>query len=101
MNITCIDTQTLEQMLSKVEILSERFSKLASPPKGKELENWLDSQDVYSILRISPRTLQTLRTNGRLSYSQIGSKMYYKKDNVIKLIGARQTHKQLTLNFED
>ena len=97
MNITCIDTQTFEQMLAKVELLSERFSKLASPPKGKELENWLDSQDVCSILRISPRTLQTLRTNGRLSYSQIGSKIYYQKDNVTKLVGVKQLNNQLQL----
>ena len=95
MTITCVDTQILEQMLSKVELLSERFAKLASPPKGKELESWLDSQDVCSILRISPRTLQTLRTNGRLSYSQIGSKIYYQKDNVTKLIGAKQLNNQL------
>ncbi len=95
MDITFINTQTFEQMLAKVELLSERFAKLASPPKSKELENWLDSQDVCSILLISPSTLQTLRTNGRLSYSQIGSKIYYQKDNVTKLIGAKQLNNQL------
>ena len=100
MNITCIETRTFEQMLAKVELLSERFNRLVQSPKSKELEKWLDSQDVCSMLSISPRTLQTLRTNGRLSYSQIGSKMYYNKDEVIKLIGDRQVGKQLSLNFE-
>jgi len=101
MNITCIDTQTFEQMLSKVELLSERFNRLISSPKSKELEKWLDSQDVCLMLRISLRTLQTLRSNGRLSYSQIGGKIYYDKDEVIKLTGDRQAGKQLSLNFEE
>ena len=101
MNITCIDTRTFEQMLAKVELLSERLNRLASPPNGKELEKWLNSQDVCSILRISPRSLQTLRTKGRLSYSQIGGKIYYNKDEVIKLIGDKQAGKQLSLNFEE
>lgn len=100
MNITCIDTRTFEQMLAKIELLSQRFNQFVSPPKSKELEKWLDSQDVCSMLRISPRTLQTLRTNGRLSYSQIGSKMYYNRDNVNKLIGYQQVGKQASLNNE-
>jgi len=101
MNITCIDTQTFEQILTKVELLSERFSRLIPSPKSKGLEKWLDSQDVCSILCISPRTLQTIRTNGRLSYSQIGSKIYYLQDNVIKLIGDRQVGRQLSLNLKE
>ena len=100
MNITCIDTRTFEQLLAKIELLSDRFNKLLSPPKSKELEKWLDSQDVCSILRISLRTLQTLRSSGRLSYSQIGDKIYYNKNEIIKFIGDRQIGKQLSLNFE-
>ena len=65
----------------RVKLRIPMFNRLASPPNGKELEKWFDSQDVCSILRISPRTLQTLRTNGRLSYSQIGGKIYYNKND--------------------
>ena len=101
MDITYIETQTFEQMLTKVELLLDRFNRLASPHKGKELEKWLDYQDVCSILQISPRTLQTLRSSGRLIYSQIGGKIYYNKDEVVKLVGDRQVGKQLSLNFEE
>ena len=101
MNITYIDTLTFERMLSKVELLSYRFSKLAPSPRSKELENWLDSQDACAIMRISPRTLQSLRSIGRLSYSHIGGKMYYNKDEITKLIGNKQGGKQLSLNFKE
>ena len=96
----CIDTQVFEHMLARVELLSERFNRLASTSKCKELEKWLDSQDVCSMLQISPRTVQTLRTSGQLRYSQIGGKIYYNKDEVVKLVGDRQVGKQLSLNFE-
>jgi len=47
-----------------------------------ERGNWLDNQDVCQMLNISPRTLQTLRDNGTLAYSQINRKMYYKPVDV-------------------
>ena len=77
MDITYIETKTFERMLAKVELLSYRFSKLGPSPRSKELENWLDSQDACAIMRISPRTLQSLRTIGRLSYSHIDGKVLY------------------------
>lgn len=46
----------------------------------------MDSQDVCQKLNISPRTLQTLRDNGKLSYSQIQHKIFYKSDDVEALL---------------
>ena len=34
------------------------------------------------MLNISPRTLQTLRDNGTLAYSQINHKTYYRPEDV-------------------
>lgn len=46
----------------------------------------MDSQDVCIRLNISPRTLQTLRDNGKLPYSQIQHKIFYKPDDVEALL---------------
>lgn len=46
----------------------------------------MDSQDVCLKLNISPRTLQTLRDNGKLPYSQIQHKIFYKPDDVEALL---------------
>ena len=35
------------------------------------MNGWMDNQEVCRQLNISPRTLQTLRDNGTLAYSQI------------------------------
>ena len=50
------------------------------------LEDWIDSQIVMQSLHISPRTLQTLRTNGTLPYSRIGRKLYYKRSDILKIL---------------
>ena len=34
----------------------------------------------------SPRTLQTLRDNGTLAYSQIGHKIFYKPEDVQRIV---------------
>ena len=52
----------------------------------KRLGEWLDNLDVCQILNISPRTLQTLRQNGTLAYSQIEHKVYYKPEDVERII---------------
>ena len=46
----------------------------------------MDNQDVCLRLDISPRTLQTLRDTGRLAFTQIKRKIYYRPEDVEKLM---------------
>ena len=55
------------------------------------LEEWIDSQDVMQALHISPRTLQTLRSNDILPYSRIGSKIYYLRRDILKILSDNYT----------
>jgi len=50
------------------------------------LENWLDGQNVMQALHISPRTLQTLRTNGTLPFSRLGRKLFYKRSDILRIL---------------
>jgi DNA-binding transcriptional MerR regulator len=50
------------------------------------LKKWLDNQDVCLILNISKRTLQTYRDNGTLPYSQVNHKIYYKPNDIEKVM---------------
>jgi hypothetical protein len=51
-----------------------------------QLSDWIDGQIVMQTLHISPRTLQTLRTNGTLPFSRIGNKLYYRKQDILKIL---------------
>ena len=55
------------------------------------LEDWIDNQDVMHNLHISPRTLQTLRSNGTLPFSRIGNKIYYRKQDIQKILADNYT----------
>ncbi|MFR9547084.1 MAG: helix-turn-helix domain-containing protein [Rikenellaceae bacterium] len=88
MELTIVQEQTFEQMLAKVATLRDRLKSITKP-KERGLEDWLDSQDVCQILHISTRSLQTLRSNGRISFSCMRGKYYYHKDSVLKLINTK------------
>ena len=63
-----------------------------------EEKKWLDNQEVCLLLKVSPRTLQTLRDNGTLAYTQICHKTYYKPGDVEKLmvyVGIRRKEKEV------
>jgi hypothetical protein len=55
------------------------------------LEDWIDGQIVMQLLHISPRTLQTLRTNGTLPFSRIRGKIYYRKTDIKKILSDNYT----------
>ena len=57
------------------------------------LKDWLDNQDVMQALHISLRTLQTLRSNGTLPYTRINNKIYYRRQDIEKILSINYTHK--------
>ena len=50
------------------------------------LSAWIDSQDLMKVLHISKRTLLKLRTNGTIPFSRISNKLYYKIEDVQRIL---------------
>ncbi|MFC5271383.1 helix-turn-helix domain-containing protein [Adhaeribacter terreus] len=51
--------------------------------KQQEKPNeWLDNQHLMKQLKVSKRTLQNWRDQGLISFSQIGSKIYYNQKDI-------------------
>ena len=76
----------VEELLTSFNSFVTQMKAMAGRGTNKRLGEWLDNQDVCQILNISPRTLQTLRQNGTLAYSQIEHKTYYKPEDVERII---------------
>lgn len=96
MRIINIEAEVFESMLSRFEAFTHRVDGLCRKSRNKNLSDWLDNQDVCQILSISKRTLQTYRDNGTLPYTRIGDKMYYKAEEVeriMPLIAAKRKEK--------
>ena len=86
MEVISIERSTYEELLTSFNSFVAQMRALADRGTDKGLGDWLDNQDVCQILNISPRTLQTLRNNGTLAYSQINRKMYYKPEDVERIL---------------
>lgn len=86
MEIVIIEKKAFEALLSGVGTLTEKVNVLYRRCGDRKMSNWLDGEEVCRLLHISPRTLQTLRDNRIIGFSQINRKFYYKPDEVERLL---------------
>ena len=86
MEFVGIEKQLFEELVRKFEYFEHRVMEICNRENDRTLHKWMDNQDVCRILNISPRTLQTLRDNGTLAYSQINHKTYYRPDDVQRIV---------------
>ena len=94
MEVISIERSTYEELLTSFNSFVTKMKAMAGRGTDKRLGEWLDNQDVCQILNISPRTLQTLRQNGTLAYSQIEHKTYYKPEDVERIIPIVEVRKK-------
>jgi mRNA-degrading endonuclease HigB of HigAB toxin-antitoxin module len=83
MNLEIITKEDLREFESR--LLTE-IKKLVQLDRQVASKKWLKSNEVKKLLKISPGTLQNLRINGTLSFTRIGSIIYYKLDDINKLL---------------
>ena len=85
MDLIIFERKAFEEFAAKIEQFILRVSNSPVVKNGKKkTNNWLDHQDVCQRLKISKRTLQTLRDNGTLAYTKIGNRTYYLPEDVNK-----------------
>jgi hypothetical protein len=85
MEIEIITREDLQQFRM---LLLEDLKELLGKVEQKKVE-WLKSSEVRKLLKISPGTLQTLRVNGTLRYTRLGGILYYKYEDIFKLLEGR------------
>ena len=96
MEIVSIEKKTFEEMAARFDRFVRRMDDICKRHGEKTMNEWMDNQDVCRMLNInqdvcrmlniSPRTLQTLRDNGTLAYSQINHKTYYRPEDVRRIV---------------
>ena len=86
MEIITIESRAFKQLIEKLDALSEYICSMGQPVIGDDDETWVDSQKICRFLEISERTLQRLRTNGKITHSCMGGKYYYQIGEIKKLL---------------
>ena len=85
-NIELLNHQnvTKRDLLNFGNLLLAEFKSMSS--EEEKTAQWLKSAEVRKLLKISPGTLQNLRINGTLHYTRVGGIIYYKYDDIKKLL---------------
>ena len=86
MEIISMDIRTFDALMARVKAIEEKTDSLCKKQEDLGLKKWLDNQEVCDILGISKRTLQTYREKGLLPFSRIRHKIFYKPEDVGKLL---------------
>jgi hypothetical protein len=75
-----------EMVLKKLDELNEKMNTLLETQKSnvKLPSEWVDKEELLTILKCSDRALQTLRDNKSLHFTNPlgGSKFFYKRKDV-------------------
>lgn len=87
MDIVAIERISFDSFRKKLEqiISLANNTSLSSSDVCIEKE-WIEGKTLAASLNISLRTLQSLRESGKLSFSTVGKKVYYKVVEVQKLL---------------
>ena len=86
MEIISIEKKTFEELVPRLGQLDKRTDSTNRQRSSRRTSDCIDNQDVRHALKISPRTLQTLRDSGRLPHSKINNRIYYRPEDVERLI---------------
>ena len=86
MEVIIIEKRVFDALLHQVKTIEEKVASLSGRYEDMGLKKWLDNQEVCEILKVSPRTLQEYRGNGLMPFSCIRHKMFYKPEDVEKLL---------------
>jgi hypothetical protein len=86
--LTKADLKNFEAKLDRIlEDLKLIRAQSGLEPKSK----WLDNEDLLKLLDVSSRTLQKWRDTGVLPFTRIARKVYYRADDVDKLLNSNLT----------
>jgi hypothetical protein len=71
------------------DTIIDRINELKSELNGNAKANadeFIDNADFIQIMKISKRTAQAWRDEGKISFSQVGGKIYYKMSDIQEML---------------
>lgn len=88
MDVITIESQAYRELVSKINTIAKFVVEHQSEENPDE--EWVDSYEVCTFLKISERTLQRLRSKGMITYSLISGKTYYTIAEIKHMLNERR-----------
>ena len=86
MDVITIETQAFKDLTSKINSIAKFVAALQAKSEEDPKDGWVDSYDVCTFLKISPKTLQRLRAAKLVSFSRIRGKNFYRISEIQRLL---------------
>lgn len=83
---TTLTLQPLQSLQGLQNVQSVQSTQAVQAPTLTPLDQWHDNYEVMEMFHISQRTLQTLRSNGKLPFAKMGGRCYYKESDLQRLM---------------
>lgn len=81
-----LEVVTKEDLLVFRMQLLDDLKQLLSQQVPRSTKKWLKSTEVRELLSLSAGKLQNLRITGKLSSTKVGNVLYYRYDDVKRLL---------------
>ena len=82
MNLKVITPELYDDLMKRLDALQKDLSVKQKNPK----EVIFDSQEIMQLLHISKSTLQKLRDDGYIGFSQVNGKFFYRQSDINAMI---------------
>lgn len=86
MEYILIEKFIFESIVARLKDCASEVAKLKQNFGVKPLDDWIDNQTAQRLLKRSQRTLQTLRSTGKLGYSIIEGKVFYTRTELMRYL---------------
>ena len=85
MEMLIIEKQVFDELTYRMEQLKNKLSALYAA-SGIAPQQWIDNEQACLHLSASKRTLQHLRDSGILPFTKIGAKVFYKPEDIERIL---------------
>ena len=82
MEAIILSKDQFNELISKIEEISVKINST----RTARTETYLNNKQFMEMLGVSLRTAQSWRDEGKITFSQVGNKIYYKLSDVEKLL---------------
>lgn len=82
MELTILTKEQYDEIIRRLDALNSHLLKLNSPNN----KHYISNSEFLTRMNISKRTAQSWRDEGKISFSQIGNKIYYLLSDVEELM---------------
>ena len=98
--IVIINESTFVKWTKSVERLQKLLESQEQQVSNRKTTEWIGTDEVCRMLGIGKRTVHAMRERGELPYSKLEHKIYFRTDDIIRLMDSHDSCDIPTANIQ-